>query len=783
MALEAKRLALSLALAGTFLAAACMSACSSSASRGSPGLSDASAAPDGDSGAPEGDSGNGGVPDGGTTSPPDGGSDGGISLCGSQAAPDPFSVSIAGTWNFTPQDGGTTQIQVPGGGWGKQGFNTPSGTYETQINVPDSGAPQSTLIEFGAVNFQATLSVDGTAVGTNMTSFTPSVFDITKFVTPGTQHTVSVLVLGREALQITETINGQPRAVDLIPTAAPWSSNVAQGIFRSAELEVYPEVYLSDVFVRTSVTNDTLTYDVSVTNTGTNDQPLTLSGELGSWNCSPFTYPAIPQTPITATAGTTTVTTIGPIPWGLGTTSYWWPNVPYQEGYQAQLHNLRVDVSVGGAVKHEKIVRFGFREIDQTRADSMHVYYYLNGVHVRFHGDNMQGADYDSIDNNGAGDAYDTLPGFLPPSAQNAGWPQAIADYQKLNYNFIRVHQELAAPYMLDTADELGMMLMGETAIRGSNGNEDFLLGQTNMVNHAKAMVLRDRNHPAIVRWSQSNEPDLGINDSDMFEQALFNAVNTLDGTRPVSIDGPTNTYGITAPNFASFGHYFNGLGNYSEAVNQTPNYPYGQGEFIWPADNSRQGLAWFATGTMEMRVQDASDARPYALLSGWPGVIPGVTRASMTIEQGGNPLFGWDNLPEPWASPIIQRLQQGFGPVLVADQAYWEANKMSDSNGDWPASVPTLSTGATTQRTLLVFNDTFSGTAVTVIWEFHAGSATGAIASSGTLNVDVPLGSMATTTINATAPSSGSMGYLVLRAQKSGTTLFEEDDEAFNLN
>ena len=125
------------------------------------------------------------------------------------------------------------------------------------------------------------------------------------------------------------------------------------------------------------------------------------------------------------------------------------------------------------------------------------------------------------------------------------------------------------------------------------------------------------RPHPAILRWSQSNEPDLGINDSDLFEQALFNAINTLDGTRPISIDGPTNTYGITAPNFASFGHYFNGLGNYSEAVHQTPNYPYGQGEFIWPADNSRQGLAWFATGTMEMRVQDASDAREWLIRHG----------------------------------------------------------------------------------------------------------------------------------------------------------------------
>jgi hypothetical protein len=698
-------------------------------------------------------------------------------------AADPYSMSIAGTWDFTPAGGTKMSIQVPGGGWVKQGINASSGTYQTQVTVPSSGAAQTTLIEFGAVNFQATLSVDGTMVGTNTTSFTPSVFDVTQFVKPGMQHTISVDVKGRGALQMMESCGGQNRTIDLFPAAAPWSSNVAQGIFRSATLRVYPDVYVSDVFVRTSVTNDAVTYDVSITNTGPSDQQVSLSGALGSWNCGSFSYPPIPATTVTASAGKTTVATVGPIHWGLGPTSYWWPNVPYQAGYKAQLHNLKVDVSVGGQVKHEKVVRFGFRELDQQRADAMHVYYYLNGVHVRFHGDNLQGADYDSIDNGGKGDAYDTLPGFLPPSPQNPGWPGAIANYQKLNYNIIRVHQELPSPYMLDTADELGMMLIGETAIRGSNGNEDFALSHDTMVNHAKAMVLAERNHPSIVRWGQSNEPDLGCNDSNMFEQDLFSAITSLDPTRPVSVDGPGNTYGITASNFASFRHYTNGLGTYSENVSATPNYPFGQGEFIWPADSSAQGLAWFATATMAMRRQDASDVRPYALLSGWASVIPGATRSSMTIEQGGNPLLGEDTVPDPWSNPLISRIQQASNPVLVADQDYWEANKMSDKNGTWPVSIPTLTKGSTSSRTLLVFNDTFADTAVDVTWEAHADSPTGAIASSATLNASVPLGSTLTQMINVTAPISGSKCYLVLRAQKNGTTLFEETGEVFTLN
>jgi len=86
----------------------------------------------------------------------------------------------------------------------------------------------------------------------------------------------------------------------LIPMGADWSSNVAQGIFRSATLRVVPDVYISDAFVRTSVTDDTLTYDVAITNTGSTSQDVTLSSALSSWNCDSFTYPALADKTVTA---------------------------------------------------------------------------------------------------------------------------------------------------------------------------------------------------------------------------------------------------------------------------------------------------------------------------------------------------------------------------------------------------------------------------------------------------------------------------------------------------
>ena len=84
--------------------------------------------------------------------------DGGMMTC-AQPTPDAQVVSLAGSWDFTPQGGTATKIQVPGGGWVKQGFSTPSGTYRTTITIPDSGFPQTTLLEFGAVNHEATLTM------------------------------------------------------------------------------------------------------------------------------------------------------------------------------------------------------------------------------------------------------------------------------------------------------------------------------------------------------------------------------------------------------------------------------------------------------------------------------------------------------------------------------------------------------------------------------------------------------------------------------------------------
>ncbi|MGI8329539.1 glycoside hydrolase family 2 TIM barrel-domain containing protein [Actinomadura scrupuli] len=725
-------------------------------------------------------------------------------------------VSLDGPWDFTPvtntvcTGGGSfgsttgpmtcvnspagkkkTTIQVPGGGWLKQGYTDLSkAVYSRTIRVPDIPGAQVTRLNFGAVNHRATLWVDGRQVGSQVTSYTSSVFDISAFAEPGTTHEIKLLVQGRKAMV-------GPDGRYNVPEGASWSGDVAQGIFRSAELEVFPSVFVSDTVVRTSVAKRQLSYDVYVSNNGRRPQDVVLDGRLGSWNGKNWKYPAVPERSLRVPAGTTTKVTVGPLDWRAGPASYWLPNVPYRAGYRAQLHDLVVRLTPARAasgrgqvgdhavVPSQARVRFGFREIEQVGD-----HYELNGERVNFRGDSLQGANYDNIDFHGRSDAYDTFPGFLRPSMGNGGWPKAVDDYLRLNYSGVRIHQIPATPYMLDVSDELGLMVQDETAIRGSNNRENFVTGRDNMIGHLAGLVRRDRNHASVLRWSQANEPRVAFftnpGAGPDFDEALYATVMSNDTTRPISTDG--DSADLPHDNYTVFCHYDGfSFGKYTESTCAGPQgKPHGQGEFIWWVDSTPQGMAWFGTASMRMREKGASDTRPYTLLSAWSSVIPGVKRTDMKLEinypDGPHPIYGEDNLPDPWANPTIKLIQNAFNPVAVIDSAFWDANKMSDEAGDWPTTPATVAPGRTT-RLLTLFNDTFQGERLNVTWRLRSGSPAGRVLEEGRFASDLALGSRRQSPITFTVPDTRGPLYLDLQVSKPGEgTLYRDASTVYSV-
>src|SRR3954471_13606372 len=344
---------------------------------------------------------------------------------------------------------------------------------------------------------------------------------------------------------------------------------------------------------------------------------------------------------------------------------------------------------------------------------------------------------------------------------------------------------------MLDVADEMGLMVIDEVAIRGSQSQQEWktTVGHDNMVNHARALVLRDRNHPAIIRWSQNNEPNQSGQDSEQFEKELYAAMNGADGTRPVVVEvGVGNNVslypGMTYANFTVLPHYVDGFYAYGEGVVRVNGRPDGEGEYISPACNNKQGFEWFATATLAKRGKNASDLRPYTLLSAWASVVPGVRTGDFSPEEGGHPIYGADNLPDPWSNPQIQRVQAAFNPVAAVDLPFWSASGNSDSNGTFPLpqAVPSYARNATVTRTITVFNDDFTNTAVGFTWTARLDNPTGTVVASGSTALTVPLGSRITQPVSFTAPASGSRVYLQLSTTKSGSPVFTDAVEYFTL-
>ena len=693
-------------------------------------------------------------------------------------------VDLAGEWQFTPEGQKRTTIQLPGGGWLKQGFDCEAAVYERWITIPDAKQPQATRLELGCVNHEAVYFLgtgpeDLHPIGSEVTAFTPQITDLTPYVQPGQRYWLRIEV---RAFQ-----DGRPIA----PHWAEWSECVARGIFGEVALRVYPAVFISDIFPKTSVSEGTLTCEVTITNATNQEQVVALTGDFrtqATWN-----YPALSPVTIIVPAQATATAAFENIVWVLGPDSYWWPNLPYELGYRAMLHTLQLTVTAEGLPTHTAERRFGFRELRQVGD-----HFELNGIRVNFRGDNLQVANYDRVNNGGKGDAIHTLPGFLPPSTNNPGWPQAVDNFLRLNYNVQRQHMGPWSPYMLDVCDELGLMLFGESASRWNGFDMENDRG-FHEVKCLQDIIRRDRHHPSIVRWCTKNEAQCR---EPEYHVELYDAVKSLDDTRPLYEDFITGDWEnfkanavfgplVEKEDFSWIHHYvsWNKEGkpyfttiDHNDAVITEKNKPYGIGEANWMRGSTLVGLVWFATTIALGRVQGASDMRPYVLLGSWASSIPGINTRDFITEEGRHPVYGEDNLPAPFEHPGIQLLQQACHPLLALDVDFWKQNREGDAFGHFPITMPVVMANTTVMRTITVFNDEFVGEQVVLTWEVREGHPNNWLADKGSVALTIPCGTRTETEITFHTPPVNSYLFLTLRVQKAGVERFVDSLTCFEI-
>ena len=405
------------------------------------------------------------------------------------------------------------------------------------------------------------------------------------------------------------------------------------------------------------------------------------------------------------------------------------PDDPY-------LYRLKSAVTVNSAVSDQEVRRFGFREfwIEGTR-------YKLNGVVVNMVGENItfhaQGYNWMRYNH------------MWPTN-----WAKTIDSLKKLNIRVIRLHQQPAPNWVVDVADEKGMLVIAESAVyaREYTTGSDKATYIANSKTWIGPWIRSQRNHPSIVIWNAENENGVGwiywMTSAEI--KSLGDHIMTFDNTRPVNYDGDQEVGGQIVNYHYPEGYISLPTGSiysWSNLVSATK--PTGAGEFITHYDNTGYNnsinMYWQGTWSRGMRYIGFSDIRPYTLEWAW----------TLTT-----------NLKER------ENLRNSYNPIALFDKAYDDLG-VAPISGTAPACYPELAASANISRTLILYNDDYRNDVVEaeVIVKCE-----GTQYASGKISYKLTLGSHMDITSSFQVPAKGGkVMELVLITYKNGVKKFQE--------
>lgn len=425
---------------------------------------------------------------------------------------DPTPIRIPSPWNvngFSKGDGGDFRCfpSYPEG-WEK----VRCAWHRRTFSVPADWRGKRVVLRFEAVHYWADVYVNGRKCASHEGGFTPFEVDITDAVRFGAENELIVGVKDRRLFDV----NGR--------TPYGWGSFWGEwilGIWQDVYLLARPPLHLSNPFIRTTLEGRRLRIEAEVVNATIAPACVGFDAIVYPWADGRWRHvrPALRLKAVEVevpAGGSRRVVVEAAWP----DVKLWWPHNP--QLYVACLHLFALARS---QIHDELPVRFGFREF-KIGPDGRK--FTLNGRTWT-----------------GRGDAWHFM-----------GIPQMTPDFarawysmaQGININIIRLHAQVYPEYYLDVADEMGMLIVDETALWGSAGNFYYDEGfRRRAVEHVRELVLRDRNHPSVVLWSVGNEvawmspSAAGVKSQDEIFQLfadLAAEMKRLDPTREVSCDG-----------------------------------------------------------------------------------------------------------------------------------------------------------------------------------------------------------------------------------------------------
>lgn len=356
------------------------------------------------------------------------------------------------------------------------------------------------LIRFTAVDYAASIWVNGVSVGEHEGGESPFMLDVTDVVRPANRNSVVVRVVnptpaGIDGLRLDELAH-RNRRVPFVPGAS-WNLG---GITGSVSLCLVPQLRIDDLWVRARP--DSAEVNVIVELHNASEQAI--EGEMALAIAPASTGYTLARTQVPVQLEAETSATVELV-CGVDGLERW--DLDHPALYRATATLTTRD---GGYA--EASTRFGIRDF-RVRDGAFE----LNGRRLFLRMTHTVN-DY---------------PLIADPLATRTFLRRDIVHIKTLGFTMIRFIWGAATPEQLDLCDELGMLVYSESFAAWPISVSPQMADRFSAA--VEGVIRRDRNHPSVVIWGLLNESS----DLPAFQHAvdLLPHLEPLDGTRMVALN------------------------------------------------------------------------------------------------------------------------------------------------------------------------------------------------------------------------------------------------------
>lgn len=391
---------------------------------------------------------------------------------------------------------------------GPQGYAVK--TYETTFEIPEIDRGAAYYVNFGGVDYIATVYINGVCVGIHEGFFSPFEFEIGEAIKAGT-NTLKVVVkndciYGGNAFAEFASVEGDKLYA---ATGLGWDDPEVgwhhcppgMGIYNKVGIEIRPRLHISDVYVRPMPADGKAEVWIEVESADHLQKDILFRMSLYGENFRETVFENaefVPMTMLTVGRGDSLTEAqvkdgLGqgiPMPAQYGKNVYkftfdiqdmkvWEPDTPY-------LYQIQITLVSGGVPIDSGKRTFGMRSFTEDFDGEIKGMFYLNGRKIRLRGANTMG--------------------FEQQDVLRGDFSQLVDDIllaKLCNMNFLRLTQRPVQDEIYDYCDRLGLMTQTDLPLFGCMRRSKFCEG----VRQCEEMERMVRSHPSNVVISYINEP------------------------------------------------------------------------------------------------------------------------------------------------------------------------------------------------------------------------------------------------------------------------------------